>query len=48
MNYIFVITYVKKFRGHERSIFQTFWKQEGCTDFLFLELETKCKCIIYS
>ena len=24
----------------ERSIFQTFWKQEGCTNFLFLELET--------
>ena len=23
-----------------RSIFQTFWKQEGCTNFLLLELET--------
>ena len=24
----------------ERNIFQTFWKHESCTDFLFLELDT--------
>ena len=24
----------------QRSMFQTFWKHEGCPDFLFLELET--------
>ena len=25
---------------YERSIFQTFWKQNSCPDFLFFELET--------